>query len=89
MCALTARHSFRRCLLKRILLVLTSTAVMVLGFASAALAQAAAAAQYQYGGNLPPTGGPVSLLPILVVLGAVLFLGGLALIINLTRDDLS
>ncbi len=75
--------------MKRILLVLTSTAVMVLGFASVALAQSATAAQYQYGGNLPQTGGPVSLLPVLVVLGAVLFLGGLALIINLTRDDLS
>ena len=62
---------------------------MVLGFASAALSQSATAAQYQYGGNLPPTGGPISVLPVIVVLGVVLLLGGLAIIINLTRDDLS
>ncbi len=74
--------------MKRALVLLTSTAVMVLGFASAALAQASAA-QYQYGGDLPTTGGPVSLLPLFVVLGVVLLLGGLAMIINLTRNDFS
>ncbi len=74
--------------MKRTLLLLTSTAVMVLGVASAALAQASAA-QYQYGGDLPTTGGPVSLLPLFAVLGAVVFLGGLAVIINRTRNDFS
>jgi hypothetical protein len=61
---------------------------MVLGLAPAAWAQAATA-QYQYGGALPPTGGPFSLLPLLVVLGGVLLLGGLAIVINLTREDFS
>ena len=70
------------------MLLLASTAVMVLGFSSAASAQASAA-QYQYGGDLPPTGGLVSLPPLFVVLGVVALLGGLAMIINLTRHDFS
>jgi hypothetical protein len=85
--------------MKRVLILLTATAVIVLMFASAALAEqhggatatptatTAATAQYaQYATPLPPTGGPSLAAPFALVAALALMGSGVAALVFLRRS---